>query len=828
MLYPGNFEAKIKFDKIRQLIAGYCLGEAGRELVDEMTFSIDAGTIRAAQEETAEAMDICRVEVSFPATGCRDARPSLERARVEGLFLDVEELVVLRSSLESLNAILRFFKDKETKYPRLAARANAVRFFPYILQRLDGILSKNGTVKDSASPALAATRQAIARKQTGISRRMQALLQKARDEGWADKDSELAVRDGRVVIPVPSAFKRKIGGIVHDESATGKTSYIEPAEIIETNNEIRELQGEERREITRILRQFSADLRPYIPDVLSSCDFLAFVDFTRGKARFALDVDAVAPPFNDTPSARWHHARHPLLLLALRAAGREVVPLDLEMNERQRLILISGPNAGGKSVCLQTVGLLQYMFQCGIPVPVEDDSRFGIFENILIDIGDEQSIENDLSTYSSHLINMKYFTRHADARSLVLIDEFGAGTEPVLGGAIAEAILNAINKKAVKGIITTHYANLKHFAASTDGIVNGAMLYDAGRMTPLFKLEIGTPGSSFAFEIARKIGLPAEILDEATGKIGEERVNFDKHLKEIIRDKHYWEEKRKRVHQEEKQLDEVLQEYRRALEETIRLRKDILKEAREKAREIVRGANSSIESTIREIKESQADKERTKQARLTLEEEKKRLLEVDEEEKQLQRRVEQLENREKRKNEREKRRTTIPAAAKRPEKRESDALARGDLVQLDNKTVGEVIEVTAKSVVVALGGLVTTVKPGRLTRISGTRAREITREKPRTNYSNYLETVDRVRAGFKAEIDLRGLRGDEAIQRVVTFIDDAVMLDVRELRVLHGTGTGALKQLVRDYLLTNPFVVHLDDEHVQHGGAGVTRVTLGK
>ncbi|MDR2130781.1 MAG: Smr/MutS family protein [Odoribacteraceae bacterium] len=824
MLYPDNFEAKIRFDKIRQLVAGNCLSEMGRELVSEMTFSTDPDLIRAALEETTEAMTICRIETAFPVASYQDARPFLKRIRVEGLFLEVVELMILKSSLESLNALLHFFKGKETKYPRLTARAGDVHFFPYILQRLESILTKHGTVKDSASPALADIRQAIAKKQAGISRRMQALLQKAQEEGWADKESALSIRDGHMVIPVPSAFKRKIGGIVHDESSTGKTSYIEPTEIIETNNEIRELQGEEQREITRILRRIAADIRPYIDDLLPSYDFLAFMDFVRGKARFALHVDALAPTFQATPSARWHHARHPLLLLALRAAGKEIVPLDIEIDDQQRVILISGPNAGGKSVCLQTAGLLQYMFQCGLPVPVEDDSRFGIFTSILIDIGDEQSIENDLSTYSSHLINMKNFVRHADARALVLIDEFGTGTEPMLGGAIAEAILNALNKKAVKGIITTHYTNLKHFAASAEGIVNGAMLYDAGRMAPLFRLEIGKPGSSFAFEIAKKIGLPKEILDEATGKVGEEHVNFDKHLKEIIRDKHYWEEKRKQIHQNEKQLEEVLQKYQQELEETAKLRKEIVKEAKEKAHEIIRGANSAIESTIREIKESQADQERTREARRVFEEEKKRLLEAEEAEERLQQRMERLKNREKRKEEDRGHRAALPGEQEASTR--DTALAKGDFVQVDEKTVGEVIEITGKSVIVALGELIATVKPERLTKLSATRARKIVQEKPRAARSNYFDTVDRKRADFKPEIDIRGLRGEEALQRVTAFLDDAVMLGARELRVLHGTGTGALKQIVRDYLRANPFVVHLEDEHVQYGGAGITKVTL--
>ena len=464
------------------------------------------------------------------------------------------------------------------------------------------------------------------------------------------------------------------------------------------------------------------------------------------------------------------------------------------------------------------------MFQCGLPVPVEDDSRFGIFNSILIDIGDEQSMENDLSTYSSHLLNMKNFTRHADERSLVLIDEFGAGTEPALGAAIAEAILNALNKKAVKGIITTHYTNLKHFAASTGGITNGAMLYDAARMTPLFQLEIGNPGSSFAFEIARKIGLSPEILDEAISKIGEDRVNFDKHLKEIIRDKHYWEEKRKKIHQNEKRLEEVLQEYQRELEETNRRRGEILREAKEKAREILRGANSSIEYTIREIKESQADKERTRAELESLEKEKQRLLDADETGKQLQQRVDRLKQREKRKEER---------ARQHPATRHASTdtdlpapLAKGDLVQLDNKSIGEIIEIAGKSVVIALGELIATVKPERLSRVSRARARESTRDTSPRARSNYLETVARKQADFRPEIDVRGMRGEEAMQQVSTFIDDAVMLNARDLRVLHGTGTGALRQVIREFLRANPLVARAEDEDTRLGGAGVTRISL--
>ena len=826
MIYPENFESKIKFDKIRQLISNNCLSDMGRKLVSDIKFSTDAGWIETSLAETSEFMRICQEEENFPVSYYHDARPFLLRIKVEGLFLEVNELVVLKNSLESLNAIMRFFNTKQEVYPHLVARAGDVRVFPYILQRLDSIVSKFGTIKDTASPALGNIRHSIAKKQSGISRRMQSLLRKAQEEGWADKDSNIAIRDGRMVIPVPAAFKRKLNGIVHDESITGKTSYIEPAEIIETNNEIRELQLEEKREITRILRQFADDLRPYIYDLIPAYNFMAFVDFARAKALFAIRVNAIVPLFEDTPSMLWYKAKHPLLYLSLKANGKEVVPLDIEINEDQRIILISGPNAGGKSVCLQTAGLLQYMFQCGIPVPVEESSKFGIFHKILIDMGDEQSLENDLSTYSSHLVNMKNFIRYASQDTLILIDEFGTGTEPMLGGAIAEAILNALNNNQTRGVITTHYTNLKHFASSAPGITNGAMLYDSHRMLPLFQLEIGKPGSSFAFEIAKKIGLPKEILDDAASKIGEDRVNFDKHLKEILRDKRYWEEKRKHIHENEKRLEEVLERYKKELDDASKLRKTIIQEAQEKAKELISGANKTIENTIRQIKESQAEKEQTRLARQTFEEEKRRLLASEEEEEErLKRKIEKLKNREKKQKEKGKRPQTT-TSEETGQQQQAPIFSKGDLVQLDNKTVGEIIEINEKNAVIALGSLMTSVKVERLSKISNSAAKKITQNRTPRPSSNYLENISQKRMDFKPEIDVRGLRGDEALMKVSEFIDNAVMLNMKDLRILHGTGTGALRQIIRDFLKTNPVVGSYGDEHIQMGGSGITVVKL--
>lgn len=826
MIYPDNFESKIKFDKVRQLISDSCLSDMGKTLVADIAFSTDVSTITRALEETREFMQICQEGEEFPVSYYQDARPFLVRARIEGLFLEVEELVILKHSLESLNAIVAFFRGKEERFPHLTDRASAVEACPWLLGRLDAIVSKFGTIKDSASPTLSDIRQSISRKQASISRRMQALLQKAREEGWADRDASVALRDGRMVIPVPSAYKRKLNGIVHDESTTGKTSYIEPTEIIETNNEIRELQLEEKREITRILRQFTDELRPYADDLIAAYDFMAFVDFVRAKALFSLRVEAIVPEFENLTIMRWRQAKHPLLYLSLKANGKFIVPLSIDIDEEQRVILISGPNAGGKSVCLQTAGLLQYMFQCGLPVPVNESSRFGIFGKILIDMGDEQSIENDLSTYSSHLTNMKNFLRYGTEDSLVLIDEFGTGTEPMLGGAIAEAVLNTLNDKRVKGVITTHYTNLKHFASTTPGITNGAMLYDSHRMTPLFELEIGKPGSSFAFEIARKIGLPKEILDDAAGKIGEDRVNFDKHLKEILRDKRYWEEKRRRIHDNEKRLEEVLERYKTELADTSKLRKEILREAKEKAKEIVAEANRTVEHTIQEIRESQADRERTRQARRALEEERARLHEEEEaEEARLQQKIERLKKRERKRKDRKNNpaaSTDGPAntpAAEQP-------LQVGDIVKVDNKNIGEIIELGDRDAVIALGNLRTVVKQERLTRVSRSQAKKLEQNQPQIRTSNYLDNISRKRETFKPEIDVRGARATEALQRVTEFIDDAVMLNVKDLRILHGTGTGALRQAIQEYLRANPVVAYCGDEHIQLGGAGVTVVKL--
>ena len=792
----------------------------GKALVEQMCFSDRKEQIEEAQKEVAEFMRIMREE-EFPDNRYTDARPFLSKIRIEGLFLDIPELVALKNSLESLHAILRFFQGKTETYPVLTAKAGQIQLFPYVLQRLDSIVSKHGTIKDNASSELGEIRRQILKKQSGISRRMQALLQDAQTEGWAEKDTAIAIRDGRMVIPVPAAYKRRVNGIVHDESATGKTSYIEPTEIIETNNEIRELQLEEKREITRILRKFADDIRPYIEDLIPAYDFLAFVDYTKAKALFGIEMDAISPVFTSAPEMLWYEARHPLLYLSFKNTDKTLIPLRIEINEEQRIILISGPNAGGKSVCLQTAGLLQYMFQCGLPVPVSEASRFGIFKKILIDIGDEQSLENDLSTYSSHLINMKNFVRYGDRDTLVLIDEFGTGTEPMLGGAIAEAILHALNDHHVKGVITTHYTNLKHFASATPGIENGAMLYDNHRMMPLFQLEIGKPGSSFAFEIAKKIGLSKEILDEAASKVGEEHIHYDKHLKDIARDKRYWEEKRKKIHENEKRLDEVVEKYSQELQEASRLRKEIIKEAQEKAKELLAEANKTIENTIRKIRENQADKEKTRKLREDMEAQKQKLFAEEEEEKRLKQKIEKIKKRENRK--KKEIPQTSPLSSHQPAEIQ---LQKGDFVKLPNQAVGEILEIKDKNAVIALGNIRTNVSVDKLEKVSANQVKKQIRTSSPSVYPDFRENISQKRLLFKPEIDVRGMRGEEALQKVTDFLDEAVMLDSKNLRILHGTGTGALRQIIRQFLSTNPLVGSYADEQVQLGGAGITVVKL--
>ena len=821
MIYPQNFEQKTGFDQIRRILSEKCLSPLGEERVTEMTFSSDYETVNRSLTQTEEFVRILREEEEFPANYFFDVRYSLKRIRPEGTWLDEKEVFDLRRSLQTIQDIVRFFRpadeEEETPpYPALQELTKDIVVFPQIISRIDAILDKFGHIKDNASPALAQIRREITLTMSNISRNLQSILRVAQSEGVVDKDVAPTMRDGRLMIPVAPAFKRKIKGIVHDESASGKTVFIEPEVVVEANNRVRELESDERREIIKILTEFTGFIRPLTPDILRSYEFLADIDFIRAKALFAEQISGIKPVMENRPIIDWIKAVHPLLFLALQRQNKAIIPLDITLEAEKRLLVISGPNAGGKSVCLKTVGLLQYMLQCGLLIPVYESSKTGLFENLFIDIGDEQSIENDLSTYSSHLTNMKYFVKNCNEKTLLLIDEFGSGTEPQIGGAIAEALLDRFNRNGSFGVITTHYQNLKHFAEETPGIVNGAMLYDRHLMQPLFKLSIGRPGSSFAIEIARKIGLPADVIADASAKVGSDYINMDKYLQDIVRDKRYWESKRQNIRQQNKKLEEITARYEQDLEAVNSQRKEIIRTAKEEAQRILSEANARIENTIREIKEAQAEKEKTKLARKTLETFRDSVQTTEETDNQIARKMAKLQERKQRK----KSKTATSATSTF----DPHTIEIGDNVRLKGQTsAGTVMELQGKQAVVAFGMIKSTVKLEQLEKVS---KNQLKKEMQKSTFIS-TQTTDEMhekRLHFKQEIDVRGMRGDEALQAVTYFIDDAIQVGASRVRILHGTGSGILRQLIRDYLHTVPGIRHYHDEHVQFGGAGITVV----
>jgi DNA mismatch repair protein MutS2 len=819
MIYPAVFEQKTGFDKIRSAVAERCLSSLGEEKVAAMMFSSEPEVIDRRLCLTAEFVRILQEEDRFPSDHFFDVRDALRKIRIEGSYLMEKELFDVRRSLETIHEIVRFFETRRETgvYPCLQELMAGVAVFPGLTKRIDAILDPFGRVRDHASPELNDIRQQLAQTAGGISRALNRILRAAQSEGLVDKDVAPAMRDGRLVIPVAPAFKRKIKGIVHDESATGKTVFIEPAEVVEANNKVRELEGAEKREIIRILTVFAGLVRPEIPEILRSYDFLAEIDFLRAKASFAVDIQALRPALETAPLIDWHHARHPLLLLSLRKQGREIVPLDIALSrEKGRLLIISGPNAGGKSVCLKTVGLLQYMLQCGLLIPVHESSRAGVFQGIFIDIGDEQSIENDLSTYSSHLTNMKHFVKHCRPDTLLLIDEFGSGTEPQTGGAIAEALLRRFNERGSFGVITTHYRNLKHFADNHDGVVNGAMLYDRHGMQPLFALSIGNPGSSFAIEIARKTGLPDDVIADAVAIAGSDHIDMDKYLQDIVRDKRYWENKRQSIRFQEKKLEDTAARYETDLMELDRQRREIIDRAKAEAERLLSETNARIENTIRQIKEAQAGREQTRHARQMLDDFKHSIKSAVATDDPIARKIQTV---------KKQAHTTAPAAGEPPTAIAGD-IRVGDNVRLKGQTAtGTVLEVRGQDVTVAFGTIKSTIKHHRLEKAGKTpnKKENIAHTPVNTSIADELREK---KLNFRSEIDLRGMRGDEALQAVIYFIDDAVLTGVARVRILHGTGTGALRQIVRDYLATVSQVKHFRDEHVQLGGAGITVVEM--
>lgn len=826
------------------MLAEHCLSPLGRDRVDAMSFCTDPEQVREMHRQVAEYQRIMAERSPLPEQNFHDLRAAIQRTRLDGTYLEEHELWELFKSLTTLHewvAIVRASSeasedDAPQHYPALARLADGVFTFFQVTRRIEQTLDKYGRIKDEASAELAAIRRELRRSEGSVSRVLNGILRQAKADGLVDSDVSPTLRDGRLVIPVVPAMKRKLHGIVHDESASGKTVFIEPAEVVETNNRIRELEADERREVIHILRELTAMLRPNIPELLRAFVFLSDIEFARARAHFAQRIHACSPQIGDAPSIDWTLAQHPLLALKLAAQGKKVVPLEITLTRKQRILLISGPNAGGKSVCLKTVGLLQYMLQCGLPVPVGEASRAGIFQRIFIDIGDEQSIDDDLSTYSSHLLNMKNMMRQCTPATLLLIDEFGGGTEPTIGGAIAEAILRRFVDRGTFGVITTHYQNLKHFAEDTRGLVNGAMLYDRQKMEALFQLQMGHPGSSFAVEIARKIGIPEDVIADATELVGKEYVNADKYLLDITRDKRYWEGKRQNIHAQEKQMLGTIERYEREIEELQAKRKEIIREAKHRAEQIVQESNAMVENTIREIREAQAEKERTREVRQQLQDYREQLsLEQHERDEQIDKKIRQIEERRRRHADRKQRRAE--EAKQKPSSQqgaqgkqqthpaESRPIVAGSHVRMKGQTtVGRVESIEGKKAMVTFGLMRTAVALDKL--VHATDAAEqkqvvsiVSRQTQNDIRDKHLQ--------FHQDIDVRGMRGDEALQAVTYFIDDAILVGASRVRILHGTGSGILRQLIRQYLATIPGVSSARDEHVQFGGAGITVVELG-
>lgn len=819
MIFPDKIEEKIGFDGVRSQIARRCHCQGALDRCADMAFMTDFESILSALRSTAEMNVSLHSDEAIPLSGLHDIDTPLSLIRIPGTFLEIKDLVKVRRMLQCFVSVASYFSRHRTEggrtpYPHLDALAAPLsEVSPAIAMSIDKAIDEStSTVKDNASPALAEIRSRLRSMSGRVNSILRRVLSNAISQGLLEPDTVPSMREGRLVIPVPPMHKRRIQGIVHDESASGKTVFIEPAEVVEANNLTRELQMEEHREIIRILTVIADSLRPSIPAIVEAAGIIYHLDFIQAKALYADAVGGLMPHLHNRQELEWYHACHPGLKLSLEKHGREIVPIDVTLTSERRILVISGPNAGGKSVCLKTVGTLQYMTQCGILPPVYENSHFGIFEDIFVDIGDDQSLEDDLSTYSSHLRNMKFMLLRGRRGSLFLIDEMGSGTEPQIGGALAQAILAQMNAEGMWGIVTTHYQNLKQMADDTPGLVNGSMLYDRQMMQPLFSLSIGSPGSSFAVEIARKIGLPREIIDAAEQIVGSDYINLDKYLLDITRDKRYWENKRTEIRKKEKQLEERLQRYTDDADALRAHRREIIDEARAEAKKILESSNAAIERTIAEIKKANAEREMTLEARRRLKEEREALESAGKgKENSL------LARAPKNKKARQSRHTTPAQSAA------SRAIEPGINVRLDGQgTVGTVLEVNGKNAIVAFGNLKTNVKTDRLV------PTDAKPKEPKTATVS-MSTIDaghQRQLQFKQEIDVRGFRADEAIQAVTYFIDDAIRFSAQRVRILHGTGTGVLRQVIRDYLATVPGILSARDEDVRFGGAGITVVEL--
>ncbi|MGF1533009.1 MAG: endonuclease MutS2 [Bernardetiaceae bacterium] len=799
MLYPHNIEQKIGFDQIRTRLKTLCQGKIGKTLVEAIHFHAKYETIQRLTQQTAEFLRIINSGLPFPNAYFLDVSDSLAQAKIENSYLSEQAFFDLKNSLQTLYDALRFFHEHQDQYPRLYELSEGIALPADLVEAIQRTIDEEGRLRNNASPELQDIRRKLQQTETGLRRKLEQLVRQYRREGWLPDDLDATIREGRMVIPIRAEHKRKLKGIVHDSSATGQTVYIEPEEILDINNEIKELFYEEKREIIRILTKLTNVLRPHVQSLQRSYRFLAKIDFVRAKARLAQQLQAINPDFERTKILDWRNAYHPLLKLAYAEQGKSIVPHSIHISPESRILLISGPNAGGKSVALKTVGLVQYMYQCGLLVPMDEGSKMGIFQDIFIDIGDEQSIENDLSTYSSHLTNMRYFLQFADKKSLCLIDEFGTGTEPQFGGAIAESILEQLVEQKCYGVITTHYANLKFFAENTPGITNAAMRFDVQNLEPLFRLEIGQPGSSFALEIAQKIGLPKSVIDSARERVGTSQVDIENILRNLEEEKKVFTEKNQKIIEREQQLEALLEKYKSLRKQLQDQRKEIMQQAREKADHILKEANRTIENTIRDIKESQAEKSRTQAARKDLEKFHRR----------LQHDQVQAEK------------APVAVSAKQPQPA-TGTIAEGDWVQIKGqKAYGQVLKTQGEEITVGIGQLKTVVKRNRLQKLE----ESVLNERQAGRWLHGVDLWSR-QLSFEPEIDLRGVRAEEAMSRVESLIDNAIMLNHIHLRIVHGKGNGILREVIRNTLRNFREVESFEDEHVERGGDGVTLVRM--
>ena len=810
MIYPPQFEEKIGFSKIRELLKQNCISDMGRQWVGKLSFSTSFSSIELWLNQTEEMQQILLGDLGIPVQDYFDLRPDLTRIQLAGTYLKTERFFDLKASLNVINEMLLFFEEKQQDYAHLYRLTSGLEIDPLIIKQIDAILDEKGEIRDRASEKLFEIRSEIKRANRQSEKSINESLRKAKKAGWTNETVEATVRNGRLVIPLSAAYKRQIRGVVHDESATGQTVYLEPDEVLHLNNKIKELEAEERREILRILLAFADFLRPSIVPLIEAYRFLALIDFIIAKARLSIQLNAVKPDLRDKAEIQWYQARHPLLFLSHKAQGKTVEPLDIHLQAQERILIISGPNAGGKSVALKTIGLVQYMLQNGLLVPLKSTSITGIFKRFFIDIGDEQSIENDLSTYSSHLLNMQHFLAQANAKTLFLIDEFGSGTEPVLGGAIAEAILEELNEKKAFGVITTHYANLKLLPTNDNGMVNGAMLFDTQKMLPLYKLVTGRPGSSFTIEIARKIGFSKTLLQKIEKKADRRQLDFEEQLQQLEVDKKALEKKQAQMDLMDEHLAATLEKYQALYGDLQKEKKTILAEAKKESKAILKQSNRLIERAIKEIREHDAEKQKTQEIRKNIQQEITRLEKEPRIEKPSRHKVVEQQ-----------------VANKKVEKKVSKSipLKTGDLVVVDGQnTVGSIALIKGKKAKVDFDTMQMFIELNRLEKVSKTQERKL--KKASVKSSNIAQDISEKSADFNPNIDVRGQRVDEALIQIQRFLDDAILLGVHQIHILHGKGTGALRQVIREYLQANPDVNRYYDEHIERGGHGITVVEM--